>query len=115
MALLRAPAGGWGLCLGRLGAGHPLGPLVAAFHAEAPLSEYTATPAYPAVEDLSRAAKRRRQKEEWHAKVTGLPTVEQKAVELNMPKYYGHWSCHVHDTKVRAGNTERQLSGTKYS
>lgn len=99
MALLRAPAGGWGLCLGRLGAGQPLGSLVAAFHAEAPLAEYTATPAYPVAVDLSRAATRRRQKEEWHARVTGLPTVEQKAVELNMPKYYGHWSCHVHDTK----------------
>ena len=44
---------------------------------------------YPPILDLSRPARKRREREEWHTKVKKLGTVEEKIFELNMPRYYG--------------------------
>ena len=69
--------------------------------AVAPASEYSDEPEYPLILDTSPEARRRRVKEEWHDKVTNLPTVEQKIMELNMPKYYGYWSCRINDDVLK--------------
>ncbi|XP_042879584.1 28S ribosomal protein S30, mitochondrial-like isoform X2 [Penaeus japonicus] len=68
-------------------------------HNAASLSEYTDVPEYPEILDENREARKRRKTEAWHQKITGLPTLEQKLMELNMPKYYGYWSCRLHDAK----------------
>ncbi|KAG7173504.1 28S ribosomal protein S30-like [Homarus americanus] len=65
-------------------------------HAVAP-NEYTDVPKYPPIVDMSRRAKKKRLKTAWHDKITKLPTVEQKLMELNLPKYYGYWSGHLID------------------
>lgn len=70
---------------------------IALFHQDAALTEYTDVPQYPKILAMTPEAKRKRKKEEWHEKVTNLPTVEQKMMELNMPRYWGHWACHVKD------------------
>nr|XP_045598316.1 28S ribosomal protein S30, mitochondrial-like [Procambarus clarkii] len=64
-------------------------------------SEYTETPEYPPILDTSRKARKLREATEWHDKITRLPTVEQKMMEMNMPKYYGYWSCRLHDNHPR--------------
>ncbi|KAK7019665.1 Structural constituent of ribosome, partial [Halocaridina rubra] len=72
----------------------------------ASISEYTAEPEYPPIRDTSREATRRRNKDVWHEKIKNLATVEQKFVELNMPKYYGYWSCHLKDTEAKINGLE---------
>ncbi|MPC91464.1 hypothetical protein E2C01_086502 [Portunus trituberculatus] len=62
-------------------------PFLSSLYHDAALSEYTDTPQYPEILDVSWEAIRRRKKEAWHQKVTRLPSVEQKMMELNMPKY----------------------------
>ncbi|KAK8751009.1 hypothetical protein OTU49_015091 [Cherax quadricarinatus] len=62
-------------------------------------TDYTDTPQYPEIMDTSRKAVKMRKKAEWHEKIECLPTVEQKMMELNMPKYYGYWSCHLNDVR----------------
>lgn len=44
---------------------------------------------FPPIQDLTRDARNRRKREEWHDKVKKLGTVEEKIFELNMPRYYG--------------------------
>lgn len=68
-------------------------------HSAAPLDEYTDVPEYPPILDVSTEAKKKRKTEAWHQKITDLPTLEQKLMELNMPKYYGYWACRLLDTK----------------
>lgn len=68
-------------------------------HSAAPLDEYTDVPEYPPILDVSTEAKKKRKTEAWHQKITDLPTLEQKLMELNMPKYYGYWACKLLDTK----------------
>ncbi|KAK8397226.1 hypothetical protein O3P69_004738 [Scylla paramamosain] len=74
-------------------------PFFSSLHHDAALAEYTDTPQYPEIIDVSREANKRRKKEAWHQKVTNLPSVEQKMMELNMPKYFGHWSCQLRDNR----------------
>lgn len=67
-------------------------------HSAIAASEYAEAAEYPPILDMSKKGKRQRKKEVWYEKITKLPTVEQKFMELNMPKYYGYWSCQLHDT-----------------
>lgn len=48
---------------------------------------------YPPILDLSREATNRRKREEWHNKIKHIGTVEEKIIELNMPRYYG-WKAY---------------------
>lgn len=79
----------------------------------ASLSEYTDVPEYPPILDMSPEAKRRRRKAAWHDKITELPTVEQKLIELNMPKYYGYWSFHMLDNNPTLAGTEYAQYATR--
>uniref|UniRef100_A0A1S4GB15 Uncharacterized protein n=2 Tax=Anopheles gambiae TaxID=7165 RepID=A0A1S4GB15_ANOGA len=52
--------------------------------------EYTNSPEYPPIQDLSFPAKKKRERESWHQKIAKLSSVEEKLFEINMPKYYGY-------------------------
>jgi len=68
-------------------------------HNAVAVSEYTETPEYPQITDTSVEARRQRTKEEWHDEIASLPTIQQKLMEINMPKYYGYWSCQMNSSK----------------
>jgi small subunit ribosomal protein S30 len=51
--------------------------------------EYTDTPQYPPILDVSYEARERRKRDDWHEKIRSLKTVEEKLFEINMPRYYG--------------------------
>lgn len=51
--------------------------------------EYTDTPQYPPILDISYEARIEREKNAWHEKIKSLKTVEEKLFEINMPRYYG--------------------------
>ena len=62
--------------------------------------EYTATPQYPPILDLSYKKRKEREKDAVHEKVQAVPTIEEKQIKLNMPKYYG-FKCHMfHENEV---------------
>lgn len=57
---------------------------------ETAVAQDTAEPVeYPTIEDLSYKVRRKRKRQVWHDKIKGLETVEEKLLELNMPRYYG--------------------------
>lgn len=45
---------------------------------------------YPVIEDISTEAKRIKKKLEWREKIKRVPTIEEKIIELNIPRYYGY-------------------------
>ncbi|XP_023030475.1 mitochondrial ribosomal protein S30 [Leptinotarsa decemlineata] len=51
--------------------------------------EYTSTPQYPPILDLSFKKKLQRKKEAVHEEIKGVKTIEEKQIKLNMPRYYG--------------------------
>lgn len=63
-------------------------------------SEYVDRPTYPAILDMSRQAVKDRRIESVATRITNLPTVEEKLIELNEPKYYGWWACHLNEDNV---------------
>lgn len=63
-------------------------------------SEYNETAIYPPIFDLSREAVKDRKIETEAQRVTALPTVEEKLIELNMPKYYGWWACRLYEGEI---------------
>lgn len=63
-------------------------------------SEYVDVPVYPQILDVSPPAINTRKIEEGAQKITKLPTVEEKLIELNAPKYYGWWACQLTDNIV---------------
>ncbi|XP_026493267.2 large ribosomal subunit protein mL65 [Vanessa tameamea] len=63
-------------------------------------NEYTETPVYPPILDMSLQARKLRERETIHKKIENINTVEEKQIALNMPRYYG-WQCVIlHDDKV---------------
>ncbi|XP_018012315.1 uncharacterized protein LOC108669482 [Hyalella azteca] len=88
------------VALGRVkGCRRPVGVCVRALTTQA---EYVATPNYPPILDTPPEIL---QKEAWHARITNLPTFEQKLVEYNMPKAYGYWSCILRDHEYQVNGT----------
>lgn len=63
-------------------------------------SEYVDQPVYPPIVDLSREAVKARNVEAAAQKIRSLPTVEEKLIELNKPKYYGWWACHLNEHNI---------------
>ncbi|XP_066993772.2 large ribosomal subunit protein mL65 [Anabrus simplex] len=62
--------------------------------------EYSEQPEYPPILDVSIKAKRERVKGTWHEKIKSLRTVEEKLMEVNMPKYYGWNVCMLMEDEV---------------
>lgn len=69
-------------------------------------SEYTDTAIYPPIEDVSPITLWRKKKTDWHKKIEKLPTIEQKLVEMNMPKYYGYSSTLLMNKTIRRNSLE---------
>ncbi|XP_028167434.1 28S ribosomal protein S30, mitochondrial [Ostrinia furnacalis] len=63
-------------------------------------NEYTETPEYPPILDMSIPGRKLRERQIIHEKIKKLNTVEEKQMALNMPRYYG-WPCvMLHEDKV---------------
>ncbi|XP_072938081.1 uncharacterized protein mRpS30 [Epargyreus clarus] len=54
--------------------------------------EYTETPVYPPILDMSLAHRKLRKRESIYNKIKEINTVEEKQIALNMRRYYG-WQC----------------------
>lgn len=55
-------------------------------------NEYTETPEYPPILDMSLQGRKLRERQALHQKIREINTVEEKQIALNMPRYYG-WKC----------------------
>ncbi|CAF4825944.1 unnamed protein product [Pieris macdunnoughi] len=55
-------------------------------------NEYTETPNYPQIQDMSLQARKLRKRQAVYEKIKKINTVEEKQIALNMPRYYG-WPC----------------------
>lgn len=56
--------------------------------------DYTATPQYPPIMDLSREKVLERKERSVHEEIKAVKTVEEKQIKLNMPRYYG-FKCYM--------------------
>ncbi|XP_059478935.1 large ribosomal subunit protein mL65 [Neocloeon triangulifer] len=56
--------------------------------------EYSQEPQYPPIKDITWRGRRKDEAEAWHEKIQNLDTVEEKLIEINIPRYYG-WKCHM--------------------
>ncbi|KAI8035585.1 28S ribosomal protein S30, mitochondrial [Drosophila gunungcola] len=63
-------------------------------------SEYSAEPAYPEIQDPSFKARKQRDASEWHEEIRKVPTVEEKLIKINMPRYYGYKVVDFNDSKI---------------
>lgn len=66
--------------------------------------EYTVTPQYPPILHISAEARREREKQSYYEEIKNVPTVEEKQIKLNMPKYYG-FQCFLMVEDKAAYNT----------
>ena len=63
-------------------------------------NEYVDEACYPPILDLSRQSVKDRKVDGLAQHITSLPTVEEKLIELNAPKYYGWWSSQLSGTNI---------------
>ncbi|XP_030381539.1 28S ribosomal protein S30, mitochondrial [Scaptodrosophila lebanonensis] len=63
-------------------------------------SEYTDTPEYPPIRDLNFKSRKRQEATDWHEEIRKVPTIEEKIIKLNMPRYYGYKVVDLTDTKI---------------
>lgn len=63
------------------------------------VEDYNEKPVYPPILDRSYKAKKIREYDSWHDKIKKLKTIEEKLLELNMPKYYGYKCIMLNDNK----------------
>ncbi|XP_043206788.1 28S ribosomal protein S30, mitochondrial-like isoform X1 [Amphibalanus amphitrite] len=61
---------------------------------------------YPPVLDTSFKATKDRETQQWHKLIQSLPTVQEKQLELNMSRYYGHWACQLSPHDVHYNHAE---------
>ncbi|XP_018574152.1 39S ribosomal protein S30, mitochondrial [Anoplophora glabripennis] len=66
--------------------------------------EYTATPQYPPILDLSFEKRLERKKEAMHEEIKAVKTVEEKQIKLNMPRFYGFKSYMLKEDYVPYNN-----------
>ncbi|KOB55859.1 28S ribosomal protein S30, mitochondrial, partial [Operophtera brumata] len=62
--------------------------------------EYTETPEYPPILDMSLEGRKKRERESLFTKIRELNTVEEKQIALNMPRYYGWKSVMLREDKI---------------
>ncbi|KAH8421486.1 hypothetical protein KR009_009693 [Drosophila setifemur] len=62
--------------------------------------EYLAEPEYPEIRDLTFKARKQRDAAEWHEEIRQVPTVEEKLIKINMPRYYGYKVIDFNDNKT---------------
>ncbi|XP_017050940.1 39S ribosomal protein S30, mitochondrial [Drosophila ficusphila] len=57
-------------------------------------------PAYPEIQDPSFRARKQRDAADWHEEIRQVPTVEEKLIKINMPRYYGFKVVDFNDSKI---------------
>lgn len=62
--------------------------------------EYTATPQYPPILDVSPDKKNERKKQSLYNEIKAVRTVEEKQIKLNMPRYYGFKSYMLFEEQI---------------
>lgn len=70
------------------------------FSSALPDDEYTNTPQYPKILDLSHKERLKRKKLSEHDAIKAVKTVEEKQIKLNMPRYYGFKRYVFHEDKI---------------
>ncbi|XP_033150249.1 28S ribosomal protein S30, mitochondrial [Drosophila busckii] len=55
---------------------------------------------YPEIKDLSFKARKQEKAAEWHNEIRQVPTIEEKMIKVNLPRYYGYKVVDFNDTKV---------------
>lgn len=67
-------------------------------------SEFSEHAEYPPIADTSYKAKKTREVLKWHEKIKKIGTIEEKLIEINIPRYYGY-KCLMLDENVFPYNT----------
>lgn len=67
-------------------------------------SEYTSTPQYPPILDLSLQKRIESKREVKHDEIKAVKTVEEKQIKLNMPRYYGFKTHLFKEEKIPYNN-----------
>lgn len=67
-------------------------------------NDYSAEAIYPEIKDLSFKSKKKEKQQLWHEKIKQLKTVEEKLLEVNMPKYYGYKCTMLNQEKIAYNN-----------
>lgn len=62
-------------------------------------SEYSEIPEYPPIVEKSPRLEKKLKNFQWYAKIQRIDTIEEKMIEINMPRYYGH-KCLMLNDKV---------------
>jgi small subunit ribosomal protein S30 len=75
-----------------------------AFQEYVPESEWTDAPQYPPIVDNCYPQLKQKRLISWHEKIKKIETIEEKMIEINMPKYYGYKSLML-DEKTYPYNT----------
>lgn len=63
-------------------------------------ADYSEVPNYPEIKDLSFPARKRSQREDWRKQIRDVPTVEEKMIKINEPRYYGYKVVKLGDAKL---------------
>jgi len=64
------------------------------------LNPTEAEPAYPEIRDPSFKARKQKDAADWHEEIRQVPTVEEKMIKINMPRYYGYKVVDFNDSKI---------------
>lgn len=62
--------------------------------------DYTETPEYPPILDLSLKGRKKRERESLFTKIKEINTIEEKQIALNMPRFYGWKSVMLREDKI---------------
>lgn len=62
--------------------------------------EYTEVAQYPEIKDPSFLARKEREALSFQEQVQKAPTVEEKMLKINMPRYYGYKVVQLHDERL---------------
>ncbi|EDX01832.1 39S ribosomal protein S30, mitochondrial [Drosophila yakuba] len=64
------------------------------------LNPTDAEPAYPEIQDTSFKARKQKDAANWHEEIRQVPTVEEKMIKINIPRYYGFKVVDFNDSKI---------------
>ncbi|XP_068158921.1 large ribosomal subunit protein mL65 [Drosophila tropicalis] len=64
------------------------------------ITDADAEPEYPAIKDLSFKARKEQIAVDWHEELRQVPTIEEKLIKVNMPRYYGYKVVQLTDKQI---------------
>lgn len=60
-------------------------------------NDYEEKAEYPPIVENNFRLKKQREVHEWHEKIKRIETIEEKLIEINIPRYYGHKCLMLND------------------